>query len=287
MEHKTALVIDAGHDVSQWLSEILTPPEWAVRKAPDNTAALELVKSSRFDLILTSERSSGKEDVELLRSIRRLHRRTRMIILADDSTPGDVLEAMREQAFSYFSHPFSLTTLAEMVRCATQGPCWDDGIEVLSATPSWIRLLARCDVKTADRLVQFVREMIDLPEEEKDPVAWALRELLMNAMEYGAKFNPDHYVEMSYLRSKRAVACRVKDPGEGFSFDEIQHAAVLNPADDPLHHLNYRDAGNLRPGGFGLLLARQCVDELIYNDKGNEALLIKYVDSAAGRSSQD
>ena len=81
MEHKTALVIDAGHDVSQWLSEILTPPEWAVRKAPDNTAALELVKSARFDLILTSERSSGKEDIELLHSIRRLHRHTRMIIL--------------------------------------------------------------------------------------------------------------------------------------------------------------------------------------------------------------
>jgi len=83
------------------------------------------------------------------------------------------------------------------------------------------------------------------------------------------------------------VTCRVKDPGEGFSFDEIQHAAVLNPADDPLHHLNYRAAGNLRAGGFGLLLARQCVDELIYNDKGNEAVLIKYVDSAAGQSSQN
>src|SRR3954447_4679130 len=287
MEYKTALVIDAGHEVSPWLSQILTLPEWVVREAPDNAAALELVKSTRFDLILTSERSSGKEDVAFLRSIRRLHQHTRMIILTDDSTPGDVLEAMREGAFSYFSHPFSRAVLADMVAIATQGPCWDDGVEVLSATPSWIRLLARCDIKTADRLVQFIREMTDLPEAEKDSVAWALRELLLNAIEYGANFNPDQYVEMSYLRSKRAVTCRVKDPGEGFSFDEIQHAAVLNPADDPLRHLNYRNAGNLRAGGFGLLLARKCVDELIYNDKGNEAVLIKYVDSAAAQSSQN
>jgi hypothetical protein len=35
----------------------------------------------------------------------------------------------------------------------------------------------------------------------------------------------------------------------------------------------------LRPGGYGLLLASGTVDELIYNEIGNELLLIKYVDS--------
>jgi anti-sigma regulatory factor (Ser/Thr protein kinase) len=34
----------------------------------------------------------------------------------------------------------------------------------------------------------------------------------------------------------------------------------------------------LRPGGFGVLLARNSVDELIYNEKGNEVVLVKYVD---------
>src|SRR3954470_12109020 len=111
MEHNPALVIDAGQGVSQLLSQILTPPEWVVEKAPDNAAALELVKSTRFDLILTSERSSGKDDVELLRSIRGLHQHTRMTILTDDSTPSDVVGAMREQAFSYFSRPFSFAEL--------------------------------------------------------------------------------------------------------------------------------------------------------------------------------
>src|SRR3954452_21025594 len=100
MEHKAALVIDTGHDVSKWLSQILTFPEWVIREAPDNTAALETVKSNKFDLILTSERSSAKQDLDLLRSIRRLHEHTRMIILTDDGTPSDVIEAMREQAFS-------------------------------------------------------------------------------------------------------------------------------------------------------------------------------------------
>jgi hypothetical protein len=33
----------------------------------------------------------------------------------------------------------------------------------------------------------------------------------------------------------------------------------------------------LRPGGFGLLMTRQLVDEMIYSQAGNEVLLIKYL----------
>jgi anti-sigma regulatory factor (Ser/Thr protein kinase) len=35
----------------------------------------------------------------------------------------------------------------------------------------------------------------------------------------------------------------------------------------------------MRAGGYGLLLASGTVDELIYNEIGNEAVLIKYLDS--------
>jgi len=45
-----------------------------------------------------------------------------------------------------------------------------------------------------------------------------------------------------------------------------------------------REAQGMRPGGFGVLLAKQLVDELIYSEDGNEVLLIKYLapaDSAA------
>lgn len=278
MEQKAALVIDPLHDISEKLSQILKVPEWSVQEVANNSEALDVVRSKKFDLILTSVRSSGKEDVELLRVMRRLHPHVRVIILTDDTMPDDIQEAIRAGAFSYFTQPFSLPALAEMVTHATQEPYWDDGIEIVSAAPKWVRLIARCDKKTADRLLQFVQEMIDLPSHERETVGWALGELLMNAVEHGGNFRPDQYVELSYIRTKRAVACRVKDPGEGFSFDEISHAAVSNPSNDPLRHLNYREAGNLRPGGFGILLARNMVDELAYNEQGNEVLLIRYVD---------
>jgi anti-sigma regulatory factor (Ser/Thr protein kinase)/CheY-like chemotaxis protein len=274
---KKALFIDAHPEIREMLRDILDPRRWSVRHAASNLAALELVKQTPFDLIITSDKTSGRDDVELLRKIRKVRAHTRMIILADESAPSYVIDSMRERAFSYFSRPFSLTSLAEMVQMAAEGPAWDDGIEVKSATPEWIRILARCDVPTADRLIQFLQEIGDLPETEGNAVATACREILLNAMEYGGKFQPDQWVEISFVRARHMVMCRVKDPGEGFTLDEIEHAAIANPDEDPIRHVTARDAKGLRPGGYGVLLAKKLVDELIYSEKGNEVLLVKYL----------
>lgn len=106
----------------------------------------------------------------------------------------------------------------------------------------------------------------------------AFREMLLNAIEHGGAFDPNHDVEISYLRARHMVTCRISDPGEGFTLDEIPHAAVANPTDDPVRHLEYRDTHGMRPGGFGVLVAQRLVDELVYNEQGNEVVLIKYLD---------
>jgi len=270
-------VVGPDHTLAATVATIL--PDWTIERAHDNVAALALIEARPFDLILTGADTSGKADVDLLRKIRLIRPHTRLIILTSERAPADVIASMRERAFSYFSKPLSWTMFAEMVRLAAEEPCWDDGIEVVSATPDWIRLAARCDVKTADRLVQFFREIADLPDAEKYDVAIALREMLLNAIEYGGRFDPNQYVEVSYLRARYIVLCRVKDPGDGFSLDEIRHAAIANPPDDPIRHQRYRDELGLRPGGFGVLLMRSLVDEVIYGEKGNEVMLVKYLDT--------
>jgi anti-sigma regulatory factor (Ser/Thr protein kinase)/ActR/RegA family two-component response regulator len=282
MVTRKAIVISADPQVSAMLRRILGPKQWTIQDVTDNSAALNLVKASKFDLILTCDKTSGQEDVELLRAIRRIHPHTRVIILASKTTPADVISAIREHAFAYFSAPFSLASLTSIVQYAVEEPCWDDGVEIVSAKPGWIRLLVRCDLQAAERLIQFFHEMVDLPDPEREAVALAFRELLMNAMEHGGKFDREQYVEISYLRTRRAVACRIKDPGEGFSLDAIPHAAVMNPPEDPLRHLTYREAEKLRPGGFGVLLVKNSIDELLYNEQGNEVVLVKYIDTIGG-----
>jgi DNA-binding NarL/FixJ family response regulator len=279
---RTALVVDANPEVEEVLTRTLVANSWSIRHVSNNLAALAWAETTHCDLIITSEKTSGKQDVELLRMIRRVRPHTKLIILTDAATPADVIASMRERAFSFFSRPFSSESLASMIRSAAEGPCWDEGIEVLSATPNWIRLAASCDMRTAERLVQFINEIADLPEAEKEDVASAFREILMNAIEHGANFNPNEFVEISYLRSKHMVMCRVKDPGEGFSLDEIRHCALSNPPEDPIRHANYREEQGMRAGGYGVLVARELVDELIYSEKGNDVLLIKYLDKSHG-----
>jgi anti-sigma regulatory factor (Ser/Thr protein kinase)/ActR/RegA family two-component response regulator len=275
-QRKVVLVVGADEGVAATVHDVL--PNWRVQRTDKNSSALELLRQTRYDLVLTGDETTGKEDVELLRQIRTVRPHTRLIILTNRSTPADVIAAMRDRAFSYFTRPYSMTDFRQMLLLATTGPVWDEGIEIVSATPELIRVIARCDLKTADRLLQFIQEIAELPAAEKEAVGTAFREVLINAIEHGAHFDPSQHVEVAYVRTKRAVACRVKDPGHGFSLDELQHSAIANPPDDPLHHLDVRKKEGLRPGGFGILLAKHFVDEVIYGEAGNEVILIKYLD---------
>jgi anti-sigma regulatory factor (Ser/Thr protein kinase)/CheY-like chemotaxis protein len=279
LRRKAAVVVDADRQVIGVLRCVLKCGEWDIVHVTDNATVLELGQNQPLDLIITGARTTGSEDVDLLHKIRRLQPHIRLIILTDESTPADVIASMREGAFSYFSRPFSNEALIEMVRMAVAEPAWDDGIEVISATPEWISVIVRCDTKTADRLVHFFQEISDLPDPEKGNVAMAFHELLLNAMEHGGKFDPEQYVEISYVRTRKMIMCRIKDPGRGFSLDEIEHAAINNPSYDPIRHALFREKQGLRPGGYGVLIAKHLVDELVYGEKGNEVLLVKYLHS--------
>jgi anti-sigma regulatory factor (Ser/Thr protein kinase) len=154
-----------------------------------------------------------------------------------------------------------------------------DGIEVVSANPNWLELRVRCDMDAATRAVHFIRTVDgDLADPAMENVAVAFREILMNAVEHGGGNNPDLFVNVNFNRTSRALLFRVSDPGPGFSFAQLSHAAVSNPADSPAEHVMNRAERGMRPGGFGILMTRALVDELHYNEKGNEALLIKYLD---------
>jgi len=270
------LVVDPQGQVNELLTSLTCREGWNLKEAPDNETAMSLVRQNAFDLIVTGQKTSGREDLELLRKLRRIRPHTRMIILTEKGTPDDVVASLRENVFSYFHAPFDEALLAHMIRTAMTEPCWDDGIEVIAATPKWIRLLARCTVDTAARLVQFLREA-DLPYAEKEDIAVAAHEILLNAMEHGGHFDPDTYVEIGYLRMKRMVVCRVKDPGKGFALADLRHAAFQSSPADLFMHMAVREEQGLRAGGFGILLASKLVDELIYGEHGDDVVLVKYL----------
>jgi CheY-like chemotaxis protein/anti-sigma regulatory factor (Ser/Thr protein kinase) len=277
LSSRTALLIGDDPEVKSALCVVLEPEGWVLEESSNLDDALALARARPFDLIVTSRQTSGVQDVEFLRRLRRVRPHTRLIILTDHSTPEDVIASMREHAFGYLSKGFSPESLADTVRTSLETPTWDDGIEIMSATPNLITLAVRCTMLAAGRLLQFMREVADLPDEERQSVGMAFREMLLNAMEHGCSFDPDKYIEICYVRTKHMVMARIKDPGDGFTLEEVRHAAIANPPDDPIAHVIRRNEQGMRPGGYGVMLAKNLVDELIYGEKGNEVLLVKYL----------
>jgi anti-sigma regulatory factor (Ser/Thr protein kinase) len=124
----------------------------------------------------------------------------------------------------------------------------------------------------------FAKELsAQLPEDTRQEMMQALREILLNAMEHGAAFNPEQVVELTAVRTARALVFYLRDPGAGFRREALGHAAIANPSDSPVAHIEQREEEGMRAGGYGLLLASGTVDELIYSEFGNEVLLVKYV----------
>jgi anti-sigma regulatory factor (Ser/Thr protein kinase) len=202
----------------------------------------------------------------------------RPIVLTPEAAPEEVIAALRSRVFAFFSAPFDLPEVVDMAKRAARATEWHEGIEVVSAKPDWISLRVNCGLLTVERLVRFLSELGgDIPESDRDEVMLAFREILVNAMEHGGEFNPEHVVEVSAVRTQRTIVYYVKDPGPGFDPAEVPLAASPGGEDDLLAHAEQRAELGLRPGGFGLLLARKIVDEMIYSERGNEVLLIKHI----------
>ena len=162
--------------------------------------------------------------------------------------------------------------------------CLSAGIEVVSLRPEWFELRVPCDLAVISPLQQLLTQLeADLPREIAEAISYAFGEMLCNAVEYGGRFDRAKQVEVRYVRLQRAVICRIKDPGDGFDPTNLDHAAINNPKHDPVRHSSVRESKGLRAGGFGILLTKQLVDELVYNERHNEVLFVKYLSESKGQ----
>jgi anti-sigma regulatory factor (Ser/Thr protein kinase) len=194
------------------------------------------------------------------------------------ATPETVLEALRQQACSYINKPFQRGEVLEAVGDALAAPPSVPPIEVLSARRDWVELLVPCSLQAAERIQDFLdRLKIGLPDDVRQAVGSAFRELLLNAIEWGGQLDPTRTVRIACLRTPRMLMYRIADPGPGFAPEALEHTALTNPPGHPADHLRVREQKGLRPGGLGILMVRAMVDELVYNEKQNEVVFVKYL----------
>ena len=135
--------------------------------------------------------------IELLAKMRNEGIDTKAVVMTSDDTPETLLRAVREQAWQYISKPIEPSHVVELVR-DTLDASPVPPIEVLSAMPEWVELLVPCERNTAERIKGFIARLeTDLPEDVRESVGTVFHEMLMNAIEWGGKFDPNRKVRIS------------------------------------------------------------------------------------------
>jgi CheY-like chemotaxis protein/anti-sigma regulatory factor (Ser/Thr protein kinase) len=283
---KKILIVDDDATTRHVVRRVLTGAGFSVAVAKDGVEGLKALKARRFDLLLLDVWMPRLTGLELLARLRTTKARPRVIVMTSDDTPQTVLETVREKAFKYVHKPVEALALLQTVRevlAAADPPA----VEVISARPEWVELIVPCTREAAERLQTVMAQLdTDLPFEIRESIGYAFRELLLNAIEWGGRLDPKRKVRIACLRTPRMLMYRIADPGTGFRIDDLPHAAIGQSSDDPIAHMHVREAKGLRPGGFGLLMVRESVDDLIYNEKRNEVVFVKYLTDDAAQSAQ-
>jgi CheY-like chemotaxis protein/anti-sigma regulatory factor (Ser/Thr protein kinase) len=272
------LVVDDDRTTRHVLSKVLTSAGFTTSVAKDGVEALKVLRTRRFDLLLLDVWMPRMNGIDLLAQLRRRKTRPRVVVMTSDDAPETLLKAVREQAFKYVHKPVESPELLQTVRDALEAADVPP-IEMVSARPDWVELVVPCTREAAERLQDVMAHMdTDLAPEMRESIAYAFRELLLNAIEWGGRLDPKRTVRIAYLRARRMIMYRIADPGPGFNLADLPHAAIGQSSSDPIQHMQVREEKGMRPGGFGLLMVRASVDELLYNEKRNEVVFVKYLD---------
>jgi CheY-like chemotaxis protein len=271
------LVVDDDQALHEVIKGALASDGHSLLHAADGRRGLELLASEHVDLAIIDYVMPEMDGMEFLDRLRRDHPDLKTIIITAYRTPEAVLGVLRKKVCDFLVKPFSVADVRSAVSTVLdESPIPE--IEVISAQPHWVQLRVPCDLAAVPLLQKLLVQLkADLPEDTREAMAYAFREMLNNAIEHGGKLDPTKFVEVLCVRLKRAIIYWIKDPGEGFNPTELEHAAVNNPMGDPFRHVSVRDQKGLRAGGFGILMTNQLVDELVYNERRNEVMFIKYL----------
>lgn len=274
------LVVEDDRATRHLLADVIRKAGFDVTMAQDGAGAVKLARKQSFDLMLLDIWMPRMNGLEVLAELRDAPARPRVIVMTSDDTPETLLRAVREQAHQYVKKPVDPQDLVDLLRDALAAGKSATGIEVVSARPTWVELLVPCDRESAARIQGFLEQLdTGLPHDVRDAVAYAFRELLLNAIEWGGRLDPTRKVRIACLRARRMLLYRIADPGPGFQFEGLLHAAAGQPSGgSPVAHVDEREKKGLRPGGFGIVTVRAMVDELIYNEAQNEVVFVKYLD---------
>ena len=268
-----ALIVEDHPDQADMVAKLLRMHHYDAVVAGDGTTGLELARALHPDVVLLDLMLPDINGFDVCRRLRtdRETMLTPVVMLTALSDSDHRVQGFRVGANAYLTKPYGIDELLAAVRSAL---AWRDEMgraelrgEIYVELASEITLLNDLN----DFLLHLCRST-PFTNEQVMQLRQAVMEMAHNAIEWGNQHRTDRQVTIRYRIYADRIEIVVRDQGAGFDVNRLPHAAVSG---DPFTHLDVRDQLGLRAGGFGLMICKGMVDELRYNDIGNEVTLIK------------
>ena len=269
----TALIVEDDRDQAELAAEFVRMRDLRPLVAGTGEAGLEMAREFQPDVILLDLMLPDTDGFDVCRQLRSDRRTmdTPIVMVTALNTPEHRRRGFRVGANAYVTKPYGAKDLFDAMEAAR---AWREGLR-----RAHIQGEISLELNSATTFLQEVNEFLTdlytitpLANEQVAQLRQAVMEMGQNAIEWGNRHRSEELVQVTYRVFADRVEIVVKDEGKGFDRENLPHAAT---PDDPLAHLDIREELGLREGGFGLLISRGMVDELRYNDPGNEVTLIK------------
>jgi len=270
---RKALIVEDEKELGELLAAHLRQWGYDPHVLMEGKGAVDWVRRNKPELVLLDLMLPDVDGYSICEDLK-LDRETNLIpvvMVTALSGKDDRARGLEVGANQYVCKPFTPTELHDAIQAAFARV---DDLK-RNGTDGEIHFRLRSDTHHLEELNHLLGSLFlfsGLTQHQVKQLTTAVRELGTNAIEWGHKKQADRIVDVVYRIDPQKVTLVIRDSGSGFNPTNLPHAAS---DEDPVSHLDIRQELGLREGGFGILMSRGLVDELHYNDKGNEVRLVK------------
>jgi len=260
------LVVDDNESIRDTLGSLLEAKGYQVELAKNGIEALNKVKSKPFDLVITDLKLPKLDGLELLHKIKAFDPLVYVIIITGYSTMKTAVKALNAGASNFLKKPFDFKEIEKVVQKCLHNRylILDNDENQPYPNLTTIRIPSKIPfMNSIIRRIIRTAELLNFEEEYSNVnIPLAMNEVLINAIKHGNNGDETCFVEIRILADDIKLQITICDEGNGFDVSKVP---------DPRHAPNL-----LKEGGRGLLLIKYYMDEVKFNEYGNEITIIKY-----------
>jgi CheY-like chemotaxis protein/anti-sigma regulatory factor (Ser/Thr protein kinase) len=294
----TVLVVDDSPIDRRLAGALLTKRGYAVTYASDGRDALAKIKGVRPDAVVTDLMMPEMTGLELVEAIRRDHPSIPVVLMTAHGSEETAIDALRMGASSYVPKRRLADDLADTVAAIVE--IAQDVGRISSVDPleaREVKFELGADMGRLGEIIgQLEAQLVQVgicDETGVLQVGVALREAIVNAVVHGNLEVSSELLEPGGAAFAEAIDARKRQLP--YSARRARVVARYHPGSveysvsdegpgfDPATLPDPTDIANMeRASGRGLMLIRMFMDDVTFNDKGNEIRMVKRRRPASG-----